>query len=190
MGKEKVLKWWISLLRPEPHLLYRTILKYCWKYFIAKEEELGQPWMDNLTYEHCFPSTIFFTHLSFQKEQGTITTGILMQFFDVNHDSKSILRFNMHRSITFSVCLKVQPNYKMDLAIHCSWVLTVVISIVSYQEVGSLKLPQVPKAPFFKCVYKDEVIFSKSVNLEVCQIINLGWNQCYNKHIVRILYHI
>lgn len=71
-----------------------------------------------------------------------------MQFFDVNQDSKSFLRFNMHKSITFSVCLKVQPNYKMDLAMQCRWVLTVVISIVSYQEVRSLKLSQMPKGLF------------------------------------------
>lgn len=135
---------------------------------MAKQEELGQPRMDNLIFKHCFPSTVFFTHLSFQKEQGTVTTGMLMQFFDVNHDSKSILRF----SITFSVCLKVQPNYKMGLAIQCKWVLTVVISVVSYQEARGLKLSLMPKASFLKCVYKDEVNFSRSV--EARQIINLG----------------
>lgn len=72
--------------------------------------------MDSLIFKPCFPSTIFFVHLSFPTEQGTVTTGIFKQFFAVNLDRKNILTINRHKSITF-LCLIIQPNFKMVLDI-------------------------------------------------------------------------
>jgi len=106
--KEKVLRQLIFLLRPEPHLLCNVLFEILLELLFSLlsnicllQEELGQTLMDNLIFRPCFPSTIFFVHLNLQTEQGTITTGMLEQFFDVNHDSKSILRINRHKSITF-----------------------------------------------------------------------------------------
>lgn len=46
----------------------------------------------------------------------------------------------------------MQPDFKIDLYIECKWVPPVVISTANYQKVS-----QKSKAPFYECMYKDEV---------------------------------